>query len=150
MNSCKLRDIYAQAGHSSAKLGLAYLQSGTWRSWTDYKDTPHKVHYSNLGDIFQSLFKEWLHLVHQPHLSINSSHLLFTRLVPFGDLWPYQKNKNKTPPLIFRKIEGKKRRWQEKMRWFHSVIHSMNMNFATFWETMEDRRVWRAMVHVVA
>ena len=50
--------------------------------------------------------------------------------------------------LILGKNEGK-RRGQQRMRWLDSIIDSMDMNLSQLQETVEDRGVWRAIVHVV-
>ena len=51
--------------------------------------------------------------------------------------------------LILGKIEGKRRRGQQKVRWLDSIIYSMDMNLSNLWETVEDRGAWCATVHGV-
>ena len=52
--------------------------------------------------------------------------------------------------LMMGKIEGKKRRGQQRIRWLVSITNSMDMNLNKFWEIVEDRGAWHAAVHRVA
>ena len=48
------------------------------------------------------------------------------------------------------KIEGKRRRGQQRGRWLNSITDSMDMNLRKLWEIVKDREVWHDSVHGVA
>ena len=52
--------------------------------------------------------------------------------------------------LMLGKIEGKRRRGQQRMRWLDSITDSMDMNLSKLLKTVEDRGAWRAAVHGIA
>ena len=51
--------------------------------------------------------------------------------------------------LMLGKIEGKRRKGQQRMRWLDSITKLMHMNLSKFWEIVQDREAWHAAVHAV-
>ena len=51
---------------------------------------------------------------------------------------------------MLRKIEGKRRSRQQRMRWLDTITNSMDMNLSKLQEIVEYRRFWHAIVHGVA
>ena len=102
------------------------------RCWRRLLRVPWIARRSN-----QSILKEI-----NPEYSLKGLKL---KLQYFGHLMQRANSLEKT--LMLGKIEGRRKRWWQRIKWLDDITHSIDLGLSKFWEIVKDREAWCAAVH---
>ena len=151
-NVLKSRDITLQRKFHIVKAMVFPISNHVWIQELEYRETdPWRVGAFELWCWRRFLRVPWTTRSKQsilkeisPEYSLEGL-MLKLKLQYFGHLMQRADSLGKT--LMLGKIEGRRRRGRQRMRWLDGIAHSVEMDLRKLWEMVEDRGAWSAAVH---